>query len=644
MGGQKFIVHNILFKFAVDYHGIFGNDYAAAKAAGNELRGLIGYFNCEIEELNLPLMALVDYRGFRVIAMSILPVSPDTIIYGSCDAGRNIHARDEEFNALMARAAKKLKLKPHLCRIATPKDTLPIHKEESEHNGLVINDMEKIPLLGSGVFSSKSEGSLSDTSNSSSLLNSSRTIQSFGTLEEYLYSPADLEGHRGLDEKYYLLDFSRVLPPETPNPRFKNSHLSRLLRLEFVQQYAKPLCPDAFSGFIRTSDFESIHNDEIREATNHLLNVLIPKFSQNLEVRMEEARKQGVLHKFTLTETIHCVGINCRHAGLLRKHLTDPEFKQIVLAEIVARAIKNNLRFKLREKMKQLRLPLEEPYRRLVIDFLNLVFGNNKDSDVYWNKYIKEDLIANFTDPLSEQELEESYPLKVRTKEGELDDTFINRVFERVQKMMGLQFAQSRSFNFHTEKPFNDADLESIGERVKQMNIISHAQGFFYQINGLLSRVEDPMSAKRFYEIAIKKFEEALDSNPNNKDLLLSISLTLFLSIEEEYRDRPNAKFPQNDPRVKKAEEYSLRAISAEPKYDSFSLFRYAQFLERCNKMNAAEDYYLQALEADPSNPGCLHCYGNFLSEMGLHEEAEKFYIRSSQTTKNYKFSPEYYY
>jgi len=79
MGGQKYIVHNILFKFAVDNRGLFGSDYAAAKVAGNELRGLISYFKCHIDDLNVPLMALVDYRGFRLIAMSILPVGEDTI-------------------------------------------------------------------------------------------------------------------------------------------------------------------------------------------------------------------------------------------------------------------------------------------------------------------------------------------------------------------------------------------------------------------------------------------------------------------------------------------------------------------------------------------------------------------------------------
>ena len=30
----------------------------------------------------MPLMALVDYRGFRLVAMSVLPVNATTLIYG----------------------------------------------------------------------------------------------------------------------------------------------------------------------------------------------------------------------------------------------------------------------------------------------------------------------------------------------------------------------------------------------------------------------------------------------------------------------------------------------------------------------------------------------------------------------------------
>jgi len=38
-GGEKYIIHNILFKFAVDDKGVYGgNDAAAAKAAGHDLK------------------------------------------------------------------------------------------------------------------------------------------------------------------------------------------------------------------------------------------------------------------------------------------------------------------------------------------------------------------------------------------------------------------------------------------------------------------------------------------------------------------------------------------------------------------------------------------------------------------------------
>lgn len=53
------------------------------------------------------------------------------------------------------------------------------------------------------------------------------------------------------------------------------------------------------------------------------------------------------------------------------------------------------------------------------------------------------------------------------------------------------------------------------------MNVIHFAEGFFYHIKGLTCRVEDPLTAQRFYFLAIEQFEEALDSNPNNKVLKL---------------------------------------------------------------------------------------------------------------------------
>eukprot|EP01127_Copromyxa_protea_P011133 TRINITY_DN2779_c1_g2_i1.p1 TRINITY_DN2779_c1_g2~~TRINITY_DN2779_c1_g2_i1.p1 ORF type:complete len:1346 (-),score=201.42 TRINITY_DN2779_c1_g2_i1:119-3904(-) len=1112
LGGQKYIVHNILFKFAVDASGLFGGEFAAAKVAGNELRGLMGFFNCHINQLNLPLLALVDYRGFRLIAMSILPVGKDTIIYGSCDAGRNIHATDPELNKLMAKAAKMQNLKPHECRIAkknisrgkvifeskTPGkekendelrstrriidfasisdsplklaerphlrrrsdigpygDTSPENVEETAGSNNSLQNFDsnaRRSSMPSSTFSLSDTGnrsvishsaghvitqegnrnernggrrardpyrvtSVSDSSASSleiststseevededwfwvdnptlespatrstgsfsdyqkkassdgakhSVMRTSSEVQghwqaskdhsfretasenlslqeshkdapqnlsqslqlspgsgrptmpagsstlfipggtspvnmlrrrstntapagfspelseyryyseslsgsryithpspsspvspqtsalhlraspeilsksmpltvsesvepggqffshtqpptpvlgnstqnvfftptkseslsnsgygpesldsryfnppnsprheqemaisaesleegredSYGSSEggdtieeqdednysfpsqppltgyentptnadpiatnvttqqrtiygsgsgsgsgvgslyltdcesdlglrrskkksltipsgikkrravlayqygnydakdqkvdekdlwdrtELMYSPADLEGHKGYDGRFYLLDFSRVLPPETPNPLFKNSHLSRLLRPEFVKEYHKPLCSDAFSGFIKGTAGEEEHNREIEEATNYLFNILIPKFAKELQRLMLEAREQGRLNRFRLTEAAHSAGVNCRHFGIVRKLIPEPDFKEVLLLEITARCIKNSVRWKFREKMRQIALPMEEPYRRLVINHFNLIFGNSKMSDGYWDEILKQDCIINFSESLSEEELQPTFHLKLRKPNSEINTEFLYSLYSKVTQMLGMKFGfgPSRASNFLNKEPFDDTDLDNIGEHVKHMNIISHAQGYFYHVKGLANRIEDPEVARNFYGIAIEKFSEALNSDPNNKEILLSMSLTWTLMIEDSYKHIPNAKFERSDPKVKKAEEYSLRAIFAEPKYDSFSLFRYAQFLEKCGRFDDAEDYYLMALEADPDNAGCLHCYGSLLSDRGFEEDAEKFFRRASQQTIGLSQWPQWY-
>jgi hypothetical protein len=40
-----------------------GNDEAAARAMGNELKGGNSYFRCAIPGLNVALQALIDYKG-----------------------------------------------------------------------------------------------------------------------------------------------------------------------------------------------------------------------------------------------------------------------------------------------------------------------------------------------------------------------------------------------------------------------------------------------------------------------------------------------------------------------------------------------------------------------------------------------------
>lgn len=47
-GGEKYITQGILFKFASDKYGLYGGDEYAMKAAGHELKGLMGFYKCQV--------------------------------------------------------------------------------------------------------------------------------------------------------------------------------------------------------------------------------------------------------------------------------------------------------------------------------------------------------------------------------------------------------------------------------------------------------------------------------------------------------------------------------------------------------------------------------------------------------------------
>jgi len=94
------------------------------KAAGHELNGLRALYQAAtaarrdgstsgLAGLLAPLMVVVDYRGWRVVAMCVVPVGDGTLCYGSDDQARTVH-RDPQVARLMKDAGVRLNLKEHL--------------------------------------------------------------------------------------------------------------------------------------------------------------------------------------------------------------------------------------------------------------------------------------------------------------------------------------------------------------------------------------------------------------------------------------------------------------------------------------------------------------------------------------------------
>jgi hypothetical protein len=172
-GGEKYVAAQMFIKLTKDISGIYGGDSGASKAAKHEIKSLQALIECDVDGLFFPLMTLVDYLGLRLVCTSLLDgIGDSSLVYGSQDAGKTIYCSNAAMNRKVQLACEKLNLKAH-------------------------------NIIGKDGKS------------------------------QLLYGACDLEGHvllqNGL-EKHYLLDFARLLPPES----FVEAPRGKLTQLFFI--------------------------------------------------------------------------------------------------------------------------------------------------------------------------------------------------------------------------------------------------------------------------------------------------------------------------------------------------------------------------------------------------------------------------
>jgi hypothetical protein len=356
-------------------------------------------------------------------------------------------------------------------------------------------------------------------------------------------------------------------------------------------------------------------------ATHYLLNTTIPAFAVVLVKQVAEAAAKDELAMFRVTAHIHSNGINIRHCGHLISlienidHPHNDSTTFIVHIEMVARILKCLIRVKLRTKMQELKLPLEEPYRCLLVDFLNLVFGQSLESTSFWNTTIKSYLASKFCYSRTTSDLKHDL-FSMCPGENGLQICFL-RLLEmtkmKVAPRLLDQFSKNPA-NFLSKKNIiHETDLLKIGFTTKQMNVVDFAQGFVLKARGDEYLKDDKATAKHFYNLALQKYEESLHANPYNKWTLVNTAevLTRLLELEDAL------SLKQEEDRllaVGRINKMYMRAINLDQN-DSYSLYSYAKFLEKHsdNSVTVIEEFYLRSLENDPANCLCLSRYAQFL-------------------------------
>lgn len=117
---QMYIWNNIFFSLGFDvrdHYKELGGDAAAFVAPRNDLHGVRVYSAVDVEGLYTLGTVVIDYRGYRVTAQSIIPgilerEQEQSVVYGSIDFGKTVLSHPK-YLELLNSAGKHLKILPH---------------------------------------------------------------------------------------------------------------------------------------------------------------------------------------------------------------------------------------------------------------------------------------------------------------------------------------------------------------------------------------------------------------------------------------------------------------------------------------------------------------------------------------------------
>ncbi|KYM76065.1 hypothetical protein ALC53_13550 [Atta colombica] len=117
---QMFIWNNIFFSLGFDvrdHYKELGGDAAAFVAPRNDLQGVRVYAAVDLPGLYTLGTVVIDYRGYRITAQSIIPgilerEQEQSVVYGSIDFGKTVLTHPK-YLELLNKAGQQLKILPH---------------------------------------------------------------------------------------------------------------------------------------------------------------------------------------------------------------------------------------------------------------------------------------------------------------------------------------------------------------------------------------------------------------------------------------------------------------------------------------------------------------------------------------------------
>ncbi|XP_054610400.1 clustered mitochondria protein homolog isoform X2 [Dunckerocampus dactyliophorus] len=360
---QMFLWNNIFFSLARDiaqHYRPLGGDAAAHAAASCDLRGVQAYTSVDTEGLHTLGSAVVDYRGFRVIAQTIVPGileknQEQSILYGSTDHGRTIMTHPR-FVQLLEKASKPLRIQPH--QVLDHRDTPVELYSGVETKGILGNDgrhyildlLRTFPADLNFQYSEETQVNIEEVP---------KECQSFGYPQRHHHSLANLRPelmNAFVQHRYdtYLKiagthQRGGVSEWKEPVDNRKDTDHDKASGGDFDIRFNPDLCSPGVR-FVSAEDL-SCQRRLLWDAAAFLLSSQIPLVLQDcLDHRM--APMDGA----TLTSVLHQRGVNIRYLGTLLRQLDNMEdsgrhyhVQRMCVIEMVTRSAKHVFRTYLQE-------------------------------------------------------------------------------------------------------------------------------------------------------------------------------------------------------------------------------------------------------------------------------------------------------
>ncbi|KAM8960689.1 clustered mitochondria protein homolog [Pelodytes ibericus] len=362
---QMFIWNNIFFSFGFDvrdHYKDLGGDYAAHVAASHDLKGVQAYSDLDIEELYVLGTVVLDYRGYRVTAQSIIPGILDrkedqSVVYGSIDFGKTVSSNVKYF-ALLQKSSKPLRILRHA--VLNEKDEEVMLCSSVECKGIVGNDGRHYILDLLRTFPPDVNFLL---------------LKDRDTLQEPCLPFPKAYNHQLCSLRPELIDFfvqskyaqfMKLVMEKTKQGNIKlkedSSYVDEQQGVDVIREACREVGSvldyifdirfnsDVYSSVVRFPESQKeanqLQKQLLDEAASYLLTVQIPTFIKNCLNHIVVP-----LDGKTLTEAVHAHGINIRYLGTIAEMMSQLEDHQpldyvyrILIIEIVTRSTKQILR------------------------------------------------------------------------------------------------------------------------------------------------------------------------------------------------------------------------------------------------------------------------------------------------------------